>query len=315
MAALTWLPPPCDLTTSEKLRLWVVDLFDKITSHGLVQTADTGQLVPASANVPSTGGNSGSVLIGYWVFRFNDTLQATAPIFLRVEIRVMGNVGSHIPGFSVTIGSGSNGAGVITGLSTTLASTGDITATTPSLPSLVVNTTSTICSSNARGFFGILYQPGQYRGGVAVVRSPMAFCVSRTQAADGTPTSDGVSLFVQANTPAASNATVNWTNTYLQTSFLDFVAGSVTTAPTGTAVPFLTLPTIRDGKYVLQRAYHHGIGAPCHNLLLYPVSLSDSEISVVSGGTEASKFKLLGTQWAGRPSSLTTTFALAMFYE
>ena len=316
MTALTWLPPPCNVKEVNALRAWLSDLLEKITDTGLIQTSDTGQLVPATVPLPTTGSNSGSVQIGYWIFRFDDDMQAVAPIFLRVEIRVSGSAGDHIPVFSVTIGTGTDGAGAITGLQTTLNSTGDIT-TGSSLPSLTVNSASSICYSPERGFFGILYQPGNYRdpSNRQVVRSPMAFFVSRTQLPNGEATDEGVSLYAQGSTSANSQSSNTWSNTYLQAAFIDFAVGVVTTAGSGTAVPTLSLPTIRDGKYVLQRAYHHGIGAPCHNLLLYPVSIGNADIEVVSGGTVPAMFKPLGTLWGGRPTSLTSDFALALLSE
>ena len=316
MTALTWLPPPCNVKEVTALRAWLSDLLEKITGIGLIQASDTGQLDPDTASLPTTGGNSGSVQIGYWMFRFDDDMQAVAPIFLRVEIRVSGVAGNHIPVFSVTIGAGTEGAGAITGLQTTLNSTGDITSGS-SHPALTVNSASSICYSPERGFFGILYQPGNYRNPSdrQVERSPMAFFVSRTQLPNGEATDEGVSLYAQGSTAASSGSSRTWSNTYLQAAFIDFKVGVVTTAGSGMAIPTLSLPTIRDGKYVLQRSYHHGIGAPCHNLLLYPVSMGDADIEVVSGGTIPAMFKPLGTSWGGRPTSLTSDFALAMLYE
>jgi hypothetical protein len=53
----------------------------------------------------------------YAVYRMADALQATAPIFMRITYG-SGNfgTGTPVPAFWVTLGTGSNGAGVITGI-------------------------------------------------------------------------------------------------------------------------------------------------------------------------------------------------------
>lgn len=77
---------------------------------GLVQTADTGQLDPATANYPG----SANTEAGYWIYRFNDSRQGVDPVFFRLGL----GRGSYHAGtiyIRLTVGQGSNGAGTITG--------------------------------------------------------------------------------------------------------------------------------------------------------------------------------------------------------
>jgi hypothetical protein len=71
---------------------------------GLVQTADTGQ-TDFTANTRAAG--------GYTVYRFNDPDQASYPLYLRIDWTP---AATSRPGFSFTLGTGSNGAGTITGV-------------------------------------------------------------------------------------------------------------------------------------------------------------------------------------------------------
>jgi len=87
-------------------RDWGSKLSSAIQAVGLIKTADTGQInwltVPRST----------SGMAGYEIFRFDDTLQATAPIFLKLEYGGTGNYAL----FKTTLGKGTDGAGNITGI-------------------------------------------------------------------------------------------------------------------------------------------------------------------------------------------------------
>jgi hypothetical protein len=83
---------------------------EALDSAGLIQTADTGQLDPATATYPA----SANVEAGYWIYRFNDSLQGADPIFLRFGL----GRGSYHGGtiyYRLTVGQGSNGSGTLTG--------------------------------------------------------------------------------------------------------------------------------------------------------------------------------------------------------
>jgi hypothetical protein len=74
----------------------------------MVQTADTGQINWATVLKP-TAINTKQ---GYEVWRFNDALHATAPLFVKFEYGSGGT--AVVPAVWVTLGKGSDGAGAIT---------------------------------------------------------------------------------------------------------------------------------------------------------------------------------------------------------
>lgn len=98
-----------NLAGDTEFRQWAQGVSDTFTAF-LVKTADTGQIAnPIVAVRPAI--NSAA---GYEVFRFDDTHQPDYPLFIKVEY----GVGSTqtIPTIWITVGTGSDGAGAITGV-------------------------------------------------------------------------------------------------------------------------------------------------------------------------------------------------------
>lgn len=92
-------------------RAWGSWVSAQLAAFGWVHTADTDQIDWETATKP-TGANE---VRGYEMWRMNDALQATAPVFLKLEYGSSG--GWDQPGVFVTVGQGSNGAGALVGLS------------------------------------------------------------------------------------------------------------------------------------------------------------------------------------------------------
>ena len=98
--------------TDADFRAWATAIHNQLIAVGLVQTPDTGQINLTTVTMPSSTG----VFQGYEVFRFNDTLQATLPIFVKIEYGSSNVVGgSTNPALAMTVGTSTNGAGTITG--------------------------------------------------------------------------------------------------------------------------------------------------------------------------------------------------------
>jgi hypothetical protein len=97
------------VTTDAEFRNWGGGFAAALAAVGMVKTADTGQINWATVLKPA----SGNTQQGYEIWRFNDTLQATAPIFLRVGYGAGATVA--VPSLFLTVGKGSDGAGTITG--------------------------------------------------------------------------------------------------------------------------------------------------------------------------------------------------------
>lgn len=93
-------------------RAWGSRHSQALAAIGLVQTADTGQInwstvVRAAINTDA----------GYEIWRFNDSMQATAPLYFKFNY---GTGGVTTTGrLQVQMGTGSNGSGTLTGTTTT----------------------------------------------------------------------------------------------------------------------------------------------------------------------------------------------------
>jgi hypothetical protein len=92
-------------------RAWGLEFKTKLATvlgaGSMVQTADTGQINWTTALRATVG-----VDAGYEIYRFDDALQATAPVFIKITY------GTHTtttwPRIGITIGGATNGAGNIT---------------------------------------------------------------------------------------------------------------------------------------------------------------------------------------------------------
>jgi hypothetical protein len=108
MATTTFNSTP-DNTTDASFRAWGSALSAALATVGMVKTADTGQIDWATVLKPSAV----ATYMGYEVWRFNDPLQTTAPVFLKLEYG--SSSGSALwPALRAQLGKGSNGAGVLT---------------------------------------------------------------------------------------------------------------------------------------------------------------------------------------------------------
>lgn len=151
-----------------------------LTAVGLVQTANTGQLNPATMVRAGANGTAA----GYEIWRFNDSLQATAPIFIKIEP----GRGNSITGLSywITIGSGTDGAGTITGVaSSRQVCNAPSTPSGGSFPSYFCHT---------EGFLGVNFKLGSYNSATNV-GGPFSCAVCRTCDASGVPTGDGAVMY------------------------------------------------------------------------------------------------------------------------
>lgn len=197
---------------SANFQAWVNEIYNAlVTNCGLTQTADTGQMaVPCTTAL--TGANTAS---GYYVFRFNDTLQATSPVFIKLECgqgSVTTGVGS--PLILITVGSSTNGAGTITGLiSARSACTASNTGITGGG---TTNCISRYCYNATQGYLGVQFK---------LISSPNSwggFHIYRSVDNTGAPTATAVNII---------NNVYNVTNgsgSNLQTlSYIDYVTSAV----------------------------------------------------------------------------------------
>lgn len=200
----------CSNASSANFQAWVNEIYTNlVTNCGLTQTADTGQMaVPCVTSLPGATNTAA----GYYIFRFNDTLQATSPIFIKMEFGTNASATTN-PKIWITVGTGSSGAGTITGTVMTRVcgfsdTSGNITTNYPSY----------YCYNATQGFLGMAFKLGltganECLGGFVLYRS-----VDNT----GAPTADGVMLITNSITANVANSggnaqCINFNTSALQT--------------------------------------------------------------------------------------------------
>lgn len=152
--------------TTETFRAWGSTVSAQIGAM-LTRVVQTGDIDWATAIVPSTSSYAGSE-----VFRFNDALQSTAPLFLKFEYGTgFGATGSAL---RVTVGKSANGAGSIGGV---------LLAATTVIKFAGGSSTSNCYISGGGSWFALSLDPIS-QGGI--------FYIERSVNAGGTPTGDAM---------------------------------------------------------------------------------------------------------------------------
>lgn len=165
-----------DGTTSvATFRLWGSSISTMISDMGFVKTSDTGQVDWATVALPSNF----NTIWCYEIWRFNDSLQGTTPIFFKIGYGRASGPGTVF--LSIEGGSGSNGSGTITGIGAGLIYY-------PLIYGGVAdnaNPKTHLVSSDGSGLFlvhGIDAATAGHKGG---------FLIERLRNNDGTPNGDG----------------------------------------------------------------------------------------------------------------------------
>ncbi len=201
-----------DNATDANFRLWGSTISAHFAAVGLVQGTDSGQINWATVVKPTAATTSA----GYEIWKLNDSLFATYPIYIKVEYGT-DNIATR-PATWITIGTGTNGAGTITGPATTRL------IMTSGQNAVAKNTyVSRACFVN--GFFGCDFYRDIYNSGLSSSSvSLVKFCISRTVDDSGTPTGDGY-VFTY-HTQGLTSATMQAVNVAKN------IVGAVTTAHT-----------------------------------------------------------------------------------
>lgn len=182
---VAWSTSSFNITDAAIQQRWQ-DFHDTIVGAGLTEvTGETGRLASFTSPTINVTGES---FYGFRIYRFNDTLQATRPIYLRVDFGAnrsgTGANANYCPEFKINLGCGTNGSGTLTG------STWG--------PFYIDGYQSTaVSSSNLRAVYSDTY------GLFAVILVGIAggvndgFVIERTRDLTGAPTNEG--LYVQAS--------------------------------------------------------------------------------------------------------------------
>ena len=221
MPKISW-STPIENSSDATFRVWGLDISTRLASAGLVQTADTGQINWVTVARPAANAYG-----GYEIWRFDDTAQATAPVFIKIEYGSSNN--QTTPALRVTVSSGTNGAGTPTGIvssaitnyaSGLLQANANIT----DFPSHVVHT---------EGYFALVFKMGASSISAATsgFLTLFAFSVQRSVDNTGMPTSEAVMLLGCGNGNQATAAP--------PASLLNYVSSTVNDAVTGTDIGFM----------------------------------------------------------------------------
>jgi hypothetical protein len=182
-----------DNTSNAGFQAWVNEIYTNlVTNCGLTQTGDTGQMaVPCVTARPAT-----STVGGYYILRFNDSLQGTSPIFFKLEF---GQGVANGLLLYITLGTGSNGAGTINGTTMTRVAA----CSTSSVPSSnVTNYVSRYCYDTVTG---TCWMGFKYGGNSAVAYGTCAgFIIYRSVDNTGAPTATSVHLVTNSGTTSGS---------------------------------------------------------------------------------------------------------------
>lgn len=111
------------VTTDALWRSVGLAVHNQIAAFGLVQAPDPGQANWATDIRPA----STSDFTHFEIWRMDDPLQPTAPVFFRLDYATIAGINTVL-NFRVTIGTGTDGAGNITGRTRTFTTTGSATA-------------------------------------------------------------------------------------------------------------------------------------------------------------------------------------------
>lgn len=96
-------------TDDATFRAWGSQISSYLATVGFVQTADTGQINWTTATRPAT-----NTYAGYEIWRFDDSLQGTAPIFFKLEYGTAAS--AAVPLMRMTVGTETDGAGTLSGV-------------------------------------------------------------------------------------------------------------------------------------------------------------------------------------------------------
>lgn len=236
MAAVAW-QETCGAAQAN-YRLMAQALLTNMLAAGFVQTSDAGQVNPSTIVVATATGSGGTFGddYGYLMFRMNDSLAATLPVYIKFIF------GSYFVSSNATrrcamriiFGFATDGAGNFTGPTKEVISSG-VSGTYSNIE--LPGPHSSWCHHKeglaALFAYRAYYQTSNYPHFTMV--NPMAwFVVERTRDSSGNPTADGIYIFHRGIATTASRmgdqtiASLNYANAYTPQPHTTFMSPSVT---------------------------------------------------------------------------------------
>ena len=226
-----------DHTGDAGFRAWGSQLSTNLATAGLVQTADTGQVNWLTVTRPGT-----NTAGGYEIWRLSNSSR-----YFKIEYGTAAAATS--PQMWITVGSGSNGSGTLTGQ----LSTRNTFCVGSAPSSIVTNYPTYICV--VADALAVLWKAN----GFSSSAGPGAFLiVGNSTDADGVTDSDGFSVMRQNGTAYAMQCvrTVATAATYTESTFFSLVPGNVSSSLDGNGdnqayLVWAITPTVEPWPYAV----------------------------------------------------------------
>lgn len=202
-----------DQTSDVGFQAWGTEFNASLTAVGLTQTADTGQIDWTTVTRPG----SGNTFAGYEIWRFNDTLQSTKPIFFKIHY---GNFNApNDPGMAISVSTSSDGAGNLNGPTISIEQAccynGGPTST-------ITAAISRYCYNTTQGSLGVVWKYGiNPASSGAPDQAFGGFMISRTNDNTGAPTGEGVVVI------AGGSSTFGFPSTFANMQTINFTTGAL----------------------------------------------------------------------------------------
>lgn len=181
--------------TNAHFQAWIAEIVTMLfTTLGVTQTADTGQINTSTVTIPGTTQTSAGYVIG----RFNDTAQSTSPIFFKLEFGTGSTVA--VPAMWITIGTGSNGSGTLTGTVGTrvAAAQNQLSISSPNVTPYITRA----CYNTTDGVLWLVWK----NSGVGVTNQAIGgFAIFRSNDSSGAVTTDAVALLTNSASATGQN--------------------------------------------------------------------------------------------------------------
>lgn len=169
-------------SSNANFRAWGLWMSNTLTTLGFPKTADTGQVDWTTVTAPAGTSTSS----GYEIRTFNDSLQATAPIYFKLEWGSGSTAAT--PHMWITTGTASDGAGNITG-------TAAIARQTLTLSAFVGTSSLTTASYAFGDSGGNCFGFAMWPSGDTTTNAGFTFGLERWRDSSGTATAAGLSLY------------------------------------------------------------------------------------------------------------------------
>jgi len=305
-------------TTNALFQAWGNNISNAFADAGWAKTSDTGQIVWSTIAAPAAA----NVVCGYEIWQMQDALQATAPVFVKIEYG--SGTAQTNPFVATTIGSGSTGDGRLTGI---LSARFILNCSNGANQAISYVSGSTnrfgiglwVSGYASNSVFGV---PNQTPTSNTATGIAAFFSIERTKDTNGNDTNEGV-LFLNRNPGAGGGAT-------FRAQYWNCLAGPSSSSGEdwGTLVPSANA-TANLGSWagigtpgpLVYPVYHHkgiflnpGLNVLCYN---YPTLTVDQKCNVVFYSANHAYMPFANTFGGGAISqrAYQNTFSFAMRYE